>query len=148
MFVGYLDPQDNAEAFTADGWFRMGDIGRWVAGRFIEISGRKKDIIIRLGENISPLEIENALVEHPAIKQVAVVGVPDARTGEAALAFVVLKPGASFDLDEMRRFLLQRGLARQKCPEQLCIVDALPTNSIGKVLKLALKRIVEQQRAG
>ena len=145
MFAGYLNPRDNEGAFTADGYFRMGDIGRLVAGRYLEITGRKKDIIIRLGENISPLEIENVLVQHPAIQQVAVVGVPHPRTGEAALAFVVPRPGADFDLAQMRAFLEQRGLARQKWPEQLRIVASLPTNSIGKVLKRELKRIAAEQ---
>ncbi|HSV82868.1 MAG TPA: AMP-binding protein [Ramlibacter sp.] len=144
MFTGYLNPRDNEGAFTADGYFRMGDIGRRVAGRFLEITGRKKDIIIRLGENISPLEIENVLMQHPAIRQVAVVGVPHPRTGEAALAFVVLEQGARFDLADMRAFLQQRGLARQKWPEQLRTVDSLPTNSIGKVLKRELRRLAAE----
>lgn len=141
MFAGYLDPRDNEAAFTPDGYFRTGDIGRRIAERFIEITGRKKDIIIRLGENISPLEIENALSGHPAIRQVAVVGVPDTRTGEAAMAYVVLHEGAQLALDDMRSFLAQRGLARQKCPEHLRIVAALPMNSIGKVLKRELQKM-------
>lgn len=141
MFQGYLRAEDNAGAYTDGGYFRMGDIGRRVAGRFIEITGRKKDIIIRLGENISPLEIENVLAQHPAVRQVSVVGVPDARTGEAALACVVLHDGASFTLEDMRAFLAQHGLARQKFPEHLRILPALPTNSIGKVLKRELQII-------
>jgi acyl-CoA synthetase (AMP-forming)/AMP-acid ligase II len=141
MFQGYLNPEDNADAFTDDGYFRMGDIGRRVAGRFIEITGRKKDLIIRLGENISPLEIENLLVQHPAVRQVSVVGIPDARTGEAALACVVLHEGAQFTLDALRDFLAQQGLARQKFPEYLRILPALPTNAIGKVLKRELQII-------
>ena len=141
MFMAYLNAQDNETAFTANGYFRMGDSGRRVSGKFIEITGRKKDIIIRMGENISPLEIENVLVEHPAVKQVSIVGVPDARTGEAALAFVVLKDGAQFTLADLAAFLSLRGLAKQKFPEHLRIVSALPTNSIGKVLKRELQRI-------
>lgn len=147
MFIGYLDPQDNTDAFTPEGHFRMGDLGRRVAGRFLEITGRKKDIIIRLGENLSPLEVENVLVEHPAIRQVAIVGVPDARTGEAALAFVVPQPGAKLTLEDMRSFLAQRGLAKQKCPEQLRLVTELPTNSVGKVLKRELQRIAAEHPA-
>jgi acyl-CoA synthetase (AMP-forming)/AMP-acid ligase II len=139
MFAGYLRAQDNQDAFTPDGYFRMGDLGRVVDGRYLEITGRKKDIIIRLGENISPLEVENALCEHPAVRQVAIVGVPDARTGEAALAFVVLHPQAEFSLAEMSRFLAARGMARQKFPEYLRIVDRLPSNSVGKVLKRELQ---------
>jgi acyl-CoA synthetase (AMP-forming)/AMP-acid ligase II len=145
MFIGYLDPRDNAGAFTPEGHFRMGDLGRRVGGRFLEITGRKKDIIIRLGENFSPQEVENVLVEHPAVRQVAIVGVPDARTGEAALAFVVPHTGATFTLEDMRNFLAGRGLAKQKCPEQLRIVNGLPTNSVGKVLKRELQRIAAEE---
>ncbi len=141
MFIGYLNAQDNAPAFAEGGYFRMGDIGRLVSGKFIEITGRKKDIIIRMGENISPLEIENVLVEHPAVIQVSIVGVPDARTGESALAFVVVKDGAQFTLGDMAAFLSHRGLAKQKFPEYLRIVSELPVNSIGKVLKRELQRI-------
>lgn len=141
LFAGYVNPQDNEGAFTADGYFRMGDLARWVDGRFLEIKGRKKELIIRLGENISPLEIENILLQHPAVRQAAVVGIADARTGEAALAFVVLKPGASFSLQAMQAFWTEKGLARQKCPEHLRMVENLPTNSIGKVLKRELQRI-------
>jgi acyl-CoA synthetase (AMP-forming)/AMP-acid ligase II len=83
--------------------------------------------------------VENALCEHPAVRQVAIVGVPDARTGEAALAFVVLHPQAEFSLAEMSRFLAARGMARQKFPEYLRIVDRLPSNSVGKVLKRELQ---------
>lgn len=141
MFQAYLRAEDNTGAFTDSGYFRMGDIGRLVDGRFIEITGRKKDIIIRQGENISPLEIENVLIQHPAIRQVSVVGIPDARTGEAALAFVVLRDGAQFTLEDMRTFLAQHGLARQKFPEYLRVLPSLPTNSIGKVLKRELQII-------
>ncbi len=145
MFIGYLDPQDNAGAFTPSGHFRMGDLGRRVGGRFLEITGRKKDIIIRLGENISPLEVENVLVAHPAIRQVAIVGVPDARTGEAALAFVVPQPGASLTLEDLRAFLATHGLAKQKWPEQLRVVSELPTNSVGKVQKRELQRMATER---
>jgi len=139
MFAGYLNPADAQGAYTADGYFRMGDLGRRVEGRFLEIVGRKKDLIIRLGENISPLEVENVLVEHPAVRQVAIVGVPDSRTGEAAMAWVVPVPGAQPTLSELCDFLAQRGLARQKHPERLRIVQTLPTNSMGKVLKRELQ---------
>lgn len=141
MFAGYLRPQDNEGAFTESGHFRMGDLGRRVAGRFIEITGRKKDLIIRMGENISPLEVENALAGHPGIQQVSVVGIPHPRTGEAALAFVVLKPGNSLTLEDIHGFLTRKGLARQKFPEHLRILQALPTNTIGKVLKRELQKI-------
>jgi acyl-CoA synthetase (AMP-forming)/AMP-acid ligase II len=148
MFMGYVNAADNEGAFTIDGYFRMGDMGRLVHGRFIEITGRKKDIIIRQGENISPLEVENVLMEHPAIRQIAIVGVPDARTGEAAMAFVVLNDKASLNLADMSAFLTGRGLARQKFPEHLRIVDALPANSIGKVLKRELQAMAAREKLG
>ena len=141
LFAGYVDPQDNEGAFTADGYFRMGDLARWVDERFLEIKGRKKELIIRLGENLSPLEIENVMLQHPAVRQVAVVGIADERTGEAALAFVVVHPGASLSLKELQSYWADKGLARQKCPEYLRVVDSLPTNTIGKVLKRELQRI-------
>ncbi len=139
MLIGYLDPADEADAFTADGFFRMGDLGRMVAGRFIEITGRKKDIIIRKGENISPLEIENALSRHVAVKQASVVGIPDPARGEMVVAFVIPATGASFDFTDMTAHLARLGLARQKFPERLHIVSELPLNAVGKVQKNDLR---------
>ena len=139
MFLGYLDTDDETGQFTTDGYFAMGDVGRLVDNRFIEITGRKKEIIIRHGENISPREIENALLAHDAIESVAVVGIPDVRTGERAVAFVTLKAAHTFSLDAMRSYLTEFGLARQKFPEELHVLARLPTNSIGKVLKEKLK---------
>jgi len=139
MFIGYLDTADEEGQFTPDGYFSMGDIGRIVDGHFIEITGRKKEIIIRNGENISPREIENALMEHQAVANVVVIGIPDARTGERAVAFMELKPGSSFSLEVMRSFLDELGIAKQKYPEELHILDKLPVNSIGKVIKAQLK---------
>ena len=141
MFAGYLESDDEAGQFTDDGYFKTGDIGRIVDGRYLEITGRRKEIIIRMGENISPLEVENVLLQCDAIERVAIVGVANARTGERAGAFVTLKPGRSLSFAEMQSFLAASGLARQKFPEELHIVDALPTNSIGKVLKSELKAL-------
>jgi acyl-CoA synthetase (AMP-forming)/AMP-acid ligase II len=139
MFIGYLDPRDDEAAFTGDGYFRMGDLARRIEGRYLEITGRKKDLIIRKGENISPLEIENALRTHPAIEQVAVVGVPDALRGEAAWAFVLPKSGHGFTFAEMTAHLVTAGLARQKFPEFLRIVRSMPMNAVGKIQKNELK---------
>ncbi|MFH1797323.1 MAG: AMP-binding protein [Pseudomonadota bacterium] len=139
MFVGYLDPTDEDDAFTAEGYFRMGDLGRSVDGRFIEITGRKKDIIIRKGENISPLEIENALMRHPAVKQAAVIGVPDPERGEMVVAFVIAFEGAAFDRRVMIDHLETLGLARQKFPERLELVTGFPMNAVGKVQKNILR---------
>jgi acyl-CoA synthetase (AMP-forming)/AMP-acid ligase II len=139
MLLGYLDPADEHDSFTPDGFFRMGDLGRRTRGRYLEITGRKKDIIIRKGENISPLEVENALARHAAVRQSAVVGIPDASRGEIVVAFVLPFEGRSFTFSEMTAHLETLGLARQKFPERLHVVSSFPVNSIGKVRKAELK---------
>lgn len=139
LFLGYLDPADDTDAFTEDGYFLMGDLGRLARGSFLEITGRKKDIIIRKGENISPLEVENALVRHAAVRQAAVVGTPDPERGEMLVAFVLVEEGASFTAADMAAHLDTMGLARQKFPERLEIVPALPMNAVGKVQKPELR---------
>lgn len=141
MLLGYLDPADDRDGFTEDGFFRMGDLGRRVHGRYLEITGRKKDIIIRKGENISPLEIENALARHPAIRQSAVIGIPEAARGEIVVAFVLPHDGKSFSLLDMATHLEMLGLAKQKFPERLHIVASLPVNTVGKVQKSELKAL-------
>jgi acyl-CoA synthetase (AMP-forming)/AMP-acid ligase II len=147
MLVGYLDPADEDGAFTGDGYFMMGDLGRIVDGRFIEITGRKKDIIIRKGENISPLEIENALMRHDDVRQAAVVGVPDKERGEMVVAFVIPVAGRGFDFAAMTRHLDALGMARQKFPERLHVVTELPMNTVGKVQKPELRVIARQMAA-
>lgn len=144
MLVGYLDSKDEEGCFTQDGFFRMGDLGRRVDGVFLEITGRKKDIIIRKGENISPLEIENALARHPGIRQSAVVGIPDPERGEIVVAFVVPGDAGQFAFSDMTRHLEQLGLARQKYPERLHVLPALPMNSVGKVQKQELKAMAAE----
>jgi acyl-CoA synthetase (AMP-forming)/AMP-acid ligase II len=136
---GYLHPEDNDGAFDEDGYFRMGDLGRRVHGRYLVITGRKKDIIIRSGENISPKEVEDVLATHPAIADVAIVAMPSRETGEKGCAFLVLRPGQTVDLAEIRRFLERAGLARQKFPEHLVAVDELPRVPSGKVSKDVLR---------
>lgn len=143
MFVGYLDPAHDEGSFTQDGFFRMGDMGRIIDDRFVVITGRKKDIIIRKGENISPLEIENALMQHPAVANVAIVGAPDADRGEMVVAFLVTSHGATFGMADMTDHLTTLGFARQKFPERLEIVEALPMNSVGKVQKPELRKMAE-----
>jgi len=117
----------------------MGDLGRRVHGRYLVITGRKKDIIIRSGENISPKEVEDVLATHPAVADVAIVAMPSRDTGEKGCAFVVLRPGQTIDLADIRRFLERAGLARQKFPEHLVAVDELPRVPSGKVSKDALR---------
>jgi cyclohexanecarboxylate-CoA ligase len=134
MLIGYLHPEDNAESFDHEGYFRTGDLGRWIDGKYLVVTGRAKDIIIRNGENISPKEIEDLLVGHPGIAEVAIVGLPDPRTGERACAVIV--PAASPpDVDSLRTYLSDQGVARFKVPEQVVITDALPKNDAGKILK-------------
>ncbi|MGE0387719.1 MAG: AMP-binding protein [Gammaproteobacteria bacterium] len=140
LFLGYRDPSQDAEAFTADGWFRTGDIGVLDARRHVTIVGRKKDIIIRKGENISARDVEDALSAHPALAQVAVFGLPDRERGEMVAAAVVLRPGQQFDLARMAQFLDGIGLARRKFPERLEILDALPMTASGKIRKVDLQR--------
>src|SRR5262249_59750350 len=139
QLVGYVHPEDNEGAFDEDGYFRMGDLGRRVHGHYLVITGRKKDIIIRSGENISPKEVEDVLAAHPAVADVAIVAMPSRETGEKGCAFVVLWPGQTIDLAEIRRFVERAGLARQKCPEHLVIVDELPRVPSGKASKDELR---------
>jgi acyl-CoA synthetase (AMP-forming)/AMP-acid ligase II len=138
---GYLDSSLDADAFDDEGWFRTGDLGRIDADGMVTITGRLKDIIIRKGENISAKEVEDLLFTHPAVADVAVIGLPDASSGERACAVVALKDaGTSVTLDEVAAFLREKGLRAQALPEQLEIVDALPRNPAGKVLKQDLKK--------
>ena len=139
QFLGYVHPEDNVGAFDEDGYFRMGDLGRRVHGRYLVITGRKKDIIIRSGENISPKEVEDVLASHAAVVDVAIVAMPSRETGEKGCAFVVLRSAQTIDLAEIRRFLERAGLARQKCPEHLVVIDELPRVPSGKVSKDVLR---------
>ncbi len=135
MLVGYLHPDDEAESFDTDGYFRTGDLARWVDGDYLVVTGRAKDLIIRNGENIAPKEIEDLLIGHPGIAEIAIVGLPDARTGERACAVIVPTDQPEPDVAGLRDFLQSRGVAIFKTPEQVVIWDALPRNDAGKVLK-------------
>ena len=142
VLLGYLDASLDADAFDADGFFRTGDLGTLDRDGNLAITGRIKEIIIRKGENISALEVEHVLGAHPAVVEVAVIGLPDPATGERCCAVVVLVPGATLTLDDVRAFADRAGLARQKVPEQLEVVDALPRNAGGKVVKHDLRAAV------
>jgi cyclohexanecarboxylate-CoA ligase len=135
MLVGYLHNDDEDGSFDADGYFRTGDLARWVDDDYLVVTGRAKDIIIRNGENIAPKEIEDILVGHPGIAEIAIVGLPDARTGERACAVVVPTDRPHPDVASLRSFLQAEGVATFKAPEQVVIWDALPRNDAGKVLK-------------
>jgi acyl-CoA synthetase (AMP-forming)/AMP-acid ligase II len=140
LFMGYLDPSLNASAFLPGGWYRTGDIGRLDESGYLLITDRKKDIIIRGGENISSKEVEALLLGHPAVADVAVVAAKDERMGEVVRACVVLAPGATLTLDEVRDHFFATGIAKQKTPERLSLLTELPRNASGKVLKHELRR--------
>lgn len=144
LFAGYIHQSDNDSAFLDDGFFRMGDLGRQVFGEYLVITGRKKDIIIRSGENISPKEVEDILFAHPAIAEVAIVAMPSPVTGEKGCAFVICREGQTIDLPEIQRFLTEAGLAKQKFPEHLVVVEDLPRVPSGKVRKDVLRTEAEK----
>jgi acyl-CoA synthetase (AMP-forming)/AMP-acid ligase II len=141
LFKGYLDPADNEGAFD-DGFFRTGDLGCVDERGLVRITGRVKDIIIRKGENISAKEVEDVLATHPAIQDVAIVGLLDTARGERCCAFVVPRDrtSAAVTLRDVVEHCERSGLARQKTPEQIEILPALPRNPTGKVLKQELRQ--------
>jgi acyl-CoA synthetase (AMP-forming)/AMP-acid ligase II len=139
LMSGYLDdPEQTAEAIDADGWLHTGDIGVMDEAGYIDITDRKKDMFIVGGFNAYPAEIEAALADHPAIGQVAVVGVPDDRLGEVGVAFVVPRAGQVPDVDEVIAWSRER-MANYKVPRRVVVVDALPLNASNKVLKFELR---------
>ncbi|MBI5738616.1 MAG: AMP-binding protein [Mycolicibacterium neoaurum] len=135
MCKGYLHREDGASALDENGYFRTGDLGHLTADGHLVVTGRAKDIIIRNGENISPKEVEDILIGHPEIAEIAVVGIPDARTGERACAVIVPHARSIPGLADLRDLLTAHGVARFKTPEQVVVWDALPKNDAGKVLK-------------
>jgi acyl-CoA synthetase len=145
LFIGYSDPSLNVQAFTADSWFRTGDIGRLDTAGCLTITDRKKDIVIRGGENISSQEVERVIASHPAVRDVAVVAMPDARYGEKVCAVVVPQAGQRLELAEIQRHFAGAGVARQKTPEALFLVDDLPRTASGKVRKADLRQRFSQQ---
>lgn len=144
IFDHYLgDSPDNPDVFTYDGYFRTGDLFEISGGddspRFYRFVGRSKDIIIRGGNNISPDELDTLLAAHPALTEAATVGYPDDDLGERVSAFVVPKSGEQVNLDDITGYLREQGLATFKLPERLEIIDALPRNALGKVIRDELR---------
>ncbi|MFM7535542.1 MAG: AMP-binding enzyme [Acidimicrobiales bacterium] len=121
-----------------DGFFRTGDAGYFDADGYVYIHDRVKDMIVSGGENIYPAEVENALMSHPGVADVAVIGVPSERWGETPKALIVPKAGAAIDEAEVIEFCRQR-LARFKCPTSVTVVESIPRNPSGKVLKKDLR---------
>jgi fatty-acyl-CoA synthase len=139
IMKGYWNqPDATAAAIDSEGWFHTGDIGYLDADGFLFIADRLKDMVITGGENVYPAEVESALYDHPAIAEIAVIGLPDDKWGEAVVAIVSLKHDAALELQELRDFATDR-LARYKLPRRLEIVGALPRNPAGKVLKFELR---------
>ncbi|MDO9090457.1 MAG: AMP-binding protein [Burkholderiaceae bacterium] len=140
---GYLgDDEQTAAHFTADHFYKSGDLGQFDADGYLRITGRVKDMILRGGRNISPLTIEQQLIKHPAVVDVAVVAMPDAVLGERACAFVLLRQGASLGFEEMVEFLTSQHLAVWQLPERLEVIDDFPRGPGGKVQKARLTQIV------
>ncbi|RHW28940.1 long-chain-fatty-acid--CoA ligase [Nocardioides immobilis] len=139
LMAGYLNkPDATREVITEDGWFRTGDIGHLDADGFLYVSDRLKDMIISGGETIYSPEVERVLSEHPAVAEVAIVGVPDEKWGESVKGFVALKEGATATEEEIIAFARER-LAHYKCPRSVDVVAALPRSPTGKVLKRELR---------
>ena len=138
------NPEATGAAFTAEGWFRTGDLGRWDDDGFLWIAGRSKDVIISGGENIHPAELESVLADCDAIAECAVIGVEDPKWGEAACAVIVRKAGASIDEAGVLALFAGR-LARYKHPRRVVFTDSLPKNAMGKVQKFELRKALEAQ---
>ncbi len=147
-FLGYRNPELDVEAFTADGWFRTGDLGVVDAEGYLTVTGRKKDIVIRKGEKISAPEVEALLERHGAIAGAAVVALPDPVTGERACACLRLRDGAAAPtLQEVGDFLRKQGLASRKLPEALEVLSELPRTASGKVQKHRLRELIAARRS-
>ncbi len=140
LMKGFLGkPEETSQVITDDGWFRTGDLGRVDADGFVYVEDRLKDMIISGGENIYSPEVERVLAEHPAVMEVAIIGVPDDTWGESVKAVVSLNEGASATEEELITHC-QEHLAKFKCPRSVDIIDALPRNPTGKILKRDLRK--------
>jgi len=140
LFHGYWNRPEETRAAFRDGWVSVGDLAKRDADGFVYIVDRKKDMVISGGINIYPREIEEVLALHPAVSDVAVIGVPDEQWGERLLAFVVPWPGRALATQDMVEFCTGR-LAGYKIPRELLAIDALPRNANGKVLKIELRKL-------
>jgi acyl-CoA synthetase (AMP-forming)/AMP-acid ligase II len=145
QFAGYTDPEQSRRAFTPDGWFRTGDIGVLDSAGYLTITDRMKDVVIRGGENISSKQVEDIMLTLGSVADVAVIGMPDPLYGERVFAFVVLRPGASLSLEEIRAHFAAAGVARHKTPEGVQVVAELPRTAAGKVRKHVLRERLGRQ---
>jgi acyl-CoA synthetase len=141
LCLGYTDPELTAEAFDDDGWYHTGDVGVVDDHGYLTITDRKADVIIRGGENISALEVEEVLLAMPQVAEAVVVAAPDARLGERAAAVLRTKSGHDMPtLDEVRAHFERAGVARQKWPEELHEAEDFPRTASGKVQKFVVRQ--------
>lgn len=142
VFMGYFDePELTARALDEEGWYYSGDLCRMDEAGYIKITGRKKDIIVRGGENISSREVEDILLQHPKIHDACVVAMPDERLGERSCAYVVLKaPHHSLSLEEVVAFFSRKRVAKYKYPEHIAVIEKLPRTASGKIQKFLLRK--------
>ncbi|EIJ1649962.1 cyclohexanecarboxylate-CoA ligase [Escherichia coli] len=147
VFMGYFDePELTARALDEEGWYYSGDLCRMDEAGYIKITGRKKDIIVRGGENISSLEVEDILLQHPKIHDACVVAMPDERLGERSCAYVVLKaPHHSLSLEEVVAFFSRKRVAKYKYPEHIVVIEKLPRTASGKIQKFLLRKDIVQR---
>ncbi|KHN59031.1 short chain acyl-CoA synthetase [Dickeya fangzhongdai] len=147
VFMGYLDePELTARALDDEGWYYSGDLCRMDEAGYIKITGRKKDIIVRGGENISSREVEEILLQHPQVRDAGVVAMPDERLGERTCAYVVLKePYHTLMLEEVIAFFCRKRVAKYKYPEHLVVIDHLPRTASGKIRKYLLRQDIIQR---
>ncbi|EFO2887294.1 cyclohexanecarboxylate-CoA ligase [Escherichia coli] len=142
VFMGYFDePELTARALDEEGWYYSGDLCRMDEAGYIKITGRKKDIIVRGGENISSREVEDILLQHPKIHDACVVAMSDERLGERSCAYVVLKaPHHSLSLEEVVAFFSRKRVAKYKYPEHIVVIEKLPRTTSGKIQKFLLRK--------
>jgi len=139
VMAGYRQEKHNRGAFIGDGWLDTGDLGYVDEQGYFRLTGRAKDLIIRGGHNISPAWVEEALYKHPAVAFAAAVGKPDAYAGEVPVAYVVLRPGASADAEELRAFAADRVPERPAAPSEVIVIDQMPVTAVGKIFKPTLR---------
>ena len=150
LFLGYGNLADTADAFDAEGFFHTGDLGYRTAEGALVFTGRIKDLINRGGEKISAKEVEDLLHTHPGVLQAAVVAMPHARLGETVCAYLIVAPGVAVTPEDIKATLDASGIAKQKYPERIVIVDDFPKTASGKVKKDLLREDVRRrlQREG
>ncbi len=136
VFTGYYNsPAENKRAFTKDGFFKTGDQAKIDRSGIITITGRIKDIILRGGENVSPVEIEGLIITHPSVAQVSVIGLPDRELGERACAYIQLYPGAALSFEDIISFLKGKGASVLQLPERVEFIEKLPLTKANKTDK-------------